>query len=112
MLSDSHKSIVTIEDNRQAIDIAKVAVILEARKGLDRIIVAGKGTRKLDKRKIMFGDIYLQELDELHQRIVVGQLPRFDDLPRLAAFAKHTGKTMTLKDEQTSVTWHSKHIFR
>lgn len=112
MLSDCHKSIIAIEHNRQAVDIPKVAVILEARKGLDRIIVAGKRARKLDKRKVMFRDIYLQELDELHQRTMVGQLPRPDDLPRFIALPKHTSEPMTLEDEQASVAWHSEHIFR
>lgn len=43
MLSYGHKSIVAIEDNGQAVDITEVAVILEAREGLDGVVVTGKG---------------------------------------------------------------------
>lgn len=112
MLTDGHKSIVAIEDNCQTVDIAKVAVILEARKGLDWVMVARKRTGKLDKRKVMFGHIDLQEFDELHQRTVVGQLPGLDDLPGLVALAQYASKAMTLEDEQASVAGHSEHILR
>lgn len=39
MLSYCHKSIIAIEYNGQAVDIAEIAVILEAREGLDGVMV-------------------------------------------------------------------------
>ena len=42
MLPYGHKSIVAIEDNRQAVDKTKVAIVLEARECLDGVVVAGK----------------------------------------------------------------------
>ena len=112
MLSNGNKSIVAIEDNRQAVDITKVAVILEARKSLDWVVIARKWARKLDKRKVMFLHIYLQELNELHQRTVVAQLSRLDDLPIFVTFCQHASEAMTLEDEQAPVAGHSKHILR
>lgn len=59
MLSDSYKSIIIVKDDGKSIDVAKVAVILMARESLNRIVVVGESTGKLDQGKIVLRNINL-----------------------------------------------------
>jgi hypothetical protein len=101
-MSYRNNTVISIEDNRQSVDEAKITAIGTARIGFDIVAVVGIGARKLGEGKIVFRDRRAQHLQIAQQGSMGQQLSALEYVPLPISLGQDTGEVVPFEYQKAS----------